>query len=298
MVELTKIEKALGPYYCENCKRFVTNEGLVLNIANDTPHVGWKTKEEIGRGGVVIFREIEGGDRVYSEISLLISELSRALQMRKSPELRDKGNFNSRAAICRLLRYFEEEDPLRISVSEDQKKAIQKLIKLSAAQEIEDIPDDPEDILASDQRLQEQLFDYFRRKIETRHLFSPSEDINTPISALNEAREAYRWGLFRATLAVCRSALESSVNESLRILRAMPTNGKAYGDVLETRIDDLFRRLGTDQKKNSAHNLRILGNRALHDSESVPAEKALEGLRIAFTVIPFLVGRTRALAPN
>lgn len=294
-----RLRMAAGPYYCNTCLKFVTNEGLLLKTLDDHPRKGCVTREEVGRGEVVIFREIKGPDRTESDIALLLSELAKALKMRSSPDHRLDAEFNARTAIGRLLRYFDEEDPLRVSLSEPQKKLVRVFLKMLSVEESKTIPvDDPEDILAVDKKLQSQVDDYARRKRETRHLFSISTDDAISISTLDEAREAYRWGLFRATLAVCRAALEDTVSECLKVLKETASNGKFGRDPLEARIDDLYKRLGTHEKKDSAHRVRGLGNEALHNFERISSETALEGLRITFTLLPFLVLRSRKLMSN
>lgn len=101
------------------------------------------------------------------------------------------------------------------------------------------------------------------------------------LSYLREAATCYIYGLFQATVALARGAMELRLRRRVGVLAGEPVAAQLE---LKQLLDRYGERLLGKQLAKSATVVRITGNQVLHE-RAVTSEKALEVLEAARSVI-------------
>jgi hypothetical protein len=101
------------------------------------------------------------------------------------------------------------------------------------------------------------------------------------LSYLREAATCYIHGLFQATVALARAAMERRLRERIRVLAGQQVAGELD---LKQLLDRYGERLLGKQSANAAHVVRLTGNQVLHE-RAIGSEKALAVLEAARSVI-------------
>ncbi len=101
------------------------------------------------------------------------------------------------------------------------------------------------------------------------------------LSYLREAATCYIHGLFQATAALARSAMELRLRERVRVLAGQQV---AVELELKPLLDRYGEKILSKELMNAAHIVRITGNRVLHE-RAISSHEALKVLEAARSVI-------------
>jgi Domain of unknown function (DUF4145) len=114
---------------------------------------------------------------------------------------------------------------------------------------------------------------------------------------LNEAREAYLFGLSRATFALCRAALEELLEE-VATAREIKLRVLDLGKERKLRrlIDAIPEAILDRARKDAAHEIANWGNAALHESGALP--HAWDTLAKTIWLIEWIVNRGSLRTPR
>jgi hypothetical protein len=123
----------------------------------------------------------------------------------------------------------------------------------------------------------DEIYGYEERKLREEPIVLTELPPETR-AILEEAQEAYRWGLDRSVFAVCRALLEDVVRRVVLTHRlgetAIPINQENLVILLNCLPDHLLNRSDRDL----AHRIRKAGNHALHELDNSFKEEPMEVL--------------------
>lgn len=160
------------------------------------------------------------------------------------------------------------DSPIRIS-DPSLASLAQQTINAGPPEEV-DIARVIDDTISNKNGAWDSLYDYERRKIEGPVLVVNELPASTRRLIL-EANEAFRWGLFTATIAVCRTILEDTLRQLITANPdsvALPLNR----DDLHILINSLSDKILPPEEKTIALRIKERGNQALHDGERLFSE--------------------------
>ncbi len=203
--------------YCPSCDKSLTVEGLILEEANDS---GISTVREVGKGGAVIWeypaREATGGRPSQTEAKrflLRILRLEKEIStkpVKTVPIAEANAKWNRKAACRRFRQWFRYEyagRPLEIREPTLRELAVKLLTDESASVPIPPVRDDIDN---EESYFQQKYYRYQDRMLVERPLIVSHLPPASRLMLI-EAQDAYRFGLFRAVLAICRALLEDVV---------------------------------------------------------------------------------------
>ena len=203
--------------HCSRCEMRLTDEGLAVGSVTDTS--GGTQIIEWGRGGQVIWKYLAGAQRVES-ILTTISELSQALSRTEDkvvPLAAADLKWNHKRAKQRFRRWFAQTaDGLATIADADLRRLAEKILDELPEPDHDEIFDRVwNETLSNENGHLDHILGYEQAKAaEPRLVFGDLPE--TTRDALLEAREAWRWGLPVATVALCRLVLEDVIRRAAK----------------------------------------------------------------------------------
>lgn len=293
-------------------------EGMIAEVAEPTPEGlavrrsnlenGTVLLEEVGHFDYVICQhrihplveDVEergfwvGGGRVESGIEFLaerVAELRqrcRSLEGDRAPSLDlPRWKRNLRAARRRLRRWIDTHRPTTLELSPELRAIVAEVIETAPETEFEFR-------MEMIERNLDLVTDYERRKAGAIVLLVSSVPERVR-ELLEEAREAYFLGLSRATVILCRTLLEELMKDLLSREEVRRKAVPIQEDRLEILINCLPAELLKSAGRQWAHEIRIQGNRALHDASAFSDEEALIALHRTSKIAEVLLNRAAEL---
>jgi hypothetical protein len=259
----------------------VTPEGLA--VASEKGPDGLWTVREVGRTGVIVHEYIEEitplndsstrlhrrRESVHHLLELLrqLKEDSESLDGEVVKRLAATLRWNRKAAARRLRRYVREHDgPLEIA-----DPVLQALARdtLESGPMVEiDIGDLIDQTASNKNGHLDHLYEYERRKADEPTLVVRDLPPSTR-SLILEANEAYRWGLFRTTFAICRAVLEDVLRRAVREQQKIGPGAIPIDDEnLYILINCIPERFLSAEDAGIARRIKNRGNHALHDADA------------------------------
>jgi len=149
---------------------------------------------------------------LLERITDLESRCQQLLKENPTPIELSAYGWNLDRAKKRFVRWYAENDRPTLKLSKGL-----RTVALRALSHADDTPkDNPLDILVDNFPMQGILLDYETRKLDKPILIS-SGDVPLDLqNLLKDANEAYRFGLARAAVALCRTLLEELLRRVLR----------------------------------------------------------------------------------
>lgn len=171
---------------------------------------------------------------------------------------------NRKLAKRRLRRWIKGNDDQLVEIPEPYRDLVKRVIK-EGTKEKNDVwnKDWCEQMIWGEGYI-DVLRDYWQRKAE-RVILVVSEIPDQIRSVLYEATEAYYYGLFRATTAICRAVLDDLVHRVVEVQGA-PIPIK---NILDKWIDSVPQCFLPLDEREAAQRIRKLGNKALHDPNAI-----------------------------
>ncbi|MFI5396265.1 MAG: hypothetical protein ACHQ9S_12100 [Candidatus Binatia bacterium] len=281
-----------------------TSEGLVIEeLPADE---GWTIVREVGKLGYVVFeyrcRDEDIGDDVGQtideDVSFLlqrIADLERRcerLQQEKPTSIElPLHKWNLKKARQRFRRWYREHEPLYLEVKLELRPMVGAILKSEADSHV-----DPGNLF--DRAMENGdvflIEDYERRKLDRPPLILSRLPSNLA-SLLAESNEAYRFGLFRATAALCRATLERSIRMILEVGLdtdvAVPIDRHDLASLITSLPDRLLKNRG----RVLAHEIRTKANDALHNGVELSEDEAWSLLARTTLIVQALLDRSRLL---
>jgi hypothetical protein len=182
---------------------------------------------------------------------------------------------DAKVAKRRLRRWIREHDHWVVQVRPEYHDLVKRVLKEKA--------DAPIDYLELFDRAVERgeavamVVDYERRKLE-RPVIVVDSLPHALSHLLQETVEAYCHGLFRATAAICRSALERMVDLVLDVHPSKVTAVPYTRSDLEASINCVPEEFLSAKGRTLAHDIRVLGNKVLHRAHNPSEAEAWRAL--------------------
>jgi hypothetical protein len=270
--------------FCPSCEKPLTREGLLIEIEGHSPD---GLVKEIGKGGQVIWEySRERGERCLPtredaiQLLLKLSELEeQAKSLGKTADIKEAHEiiWNRKAAARRFRRWFDHEYGKKPLAIEDKRlrELADRILKPDEGREpdYEQIYKD----MIEEGKFLDEIYGYEERKLREEPIVLTELPPETR-AILEEAQEAYRWGLDRSVFAVCRALLEDVVRRVVLTHRlgetAIPINQENLVILLNCLPDHLLNRSDRDL----AHRIRKAGNHALHELDNSFKEEPMEVL--------------------
>jgi uncharacterized protein DUF4145 len=249
-------------------------------VRPDNPEVPWKSYsiDEPGAGFLLErVADLEGRCSEISKSNPNHIDLQRWKRSRK-------------AARRRLRRWIQEHDASLLQVPEQYHLLVERIIGESPTTETEC------DAAVLQKKLWEagaihEFYDYERRKSDRVIIVVPGLPPELH-SLLNQTEEAYFHGLFRAAIALCRAVLEDVLRRFARV-RSLGVGPVPINDEqLDVLINCVPSTLLSPKGRTVAHEIRMAGNRVLHDAEaSFSEDDAWRMVALTRKIVELLINR-------
>jgi hypothetical protein len=258
----------------------LTDEGLAVEKATDSS--GETQIIEWGRGGQVIWKYLAGAARAEPLLTT-ISELSQALNRTEEkvvPLAAANLKWNLKRAKQRFKRWFAQiADGLATIPDANLHRLAEEILKESPELDYDEIFDRVwNETLSGENGHLDQILGYEHAKAaEPPLVFGDLPE--TTRDALLEAREAWRWGLPVATVALCRLVLEDVIRRAAKESNSKsgPTPIFGYEMAGDDRRDDFSSLVSCIPNevlppfhKGEASRIWRRASDALHGSETKP----------------------------
>jgi uncharacterized protein (DUF433 family) len=320
--ELWKNDSQSSPHYCFSCKTYTNREGFLVEQEVEYIKSGimnwpkFRQVTEIGKGRQIIWEYIDVGDGKPTDNSELVMPLLRTIQeleskkqaLGKAVDTKEGLDvaWNLKRAKRRFIRWYDEIERRALQIPDP-------VLRDLAAKLIEKKDEDPIDQFEMDQILSAEftpqtmrwdaLREYeYRKRTEPLLFFADLPDkFRRP---LTEAQEAWRWGLFRSVIALCRLVLDAATKKLGPGLREMAANAdlgielrkwaehsveKLDETDLNSRLNSLPPEIAIPEFLSIAHKIRVQGNTKLHEMSEVQEEEAEEALTETTAVVQYLL---------
>ena len=220
--------------HCPHCEMRLTDEGLA--VGRETDSTGETQIVEWGRGGQVIWKYLAGAQCVEPLLTT-ISELTQALSRTEDkvvPLAAADLKWNHKRAKQRFRRWFAQTaDGLATIADANLQRLAEKILNESPEPDHDEIFDRVwNETLSNENGHLDHILGYEHAKaVEPTLIFGDLPE--TTRAALLEAREAWRWGLPVATVALCRLVLEDVIRRAANESKSRGTLAPIFGDKID-----------------------------------------------------------------
>jgi hypothetical protein len=195
--------------------------------------------------------------------------------------------WNLDRARKRFARWYAENDRPSLVIAKELRPVARRALSYSEVAPKEDLFE----ILIDNSRMQFLLQDYEARRLDKPPLIVSEEPPSDLQSLLDDANEAYRLGLDRAAVALCRALLEESLERIVeaRGIKVKTPAGTARWEPLPALIDAMPAQLLGKFGKEYARTVKDLGKKALHTVVNISGGEALHALDLTTQILAEIV---------